>query len=224
MLYRIAGLMFFLPLGVLAVSPNSFAADCFIVGDEPIYRVSDCIDDYPAAQTLQKIFGSNYALVTDRKNGSILAVFLADGKSLPNQPTEVNERFEDSTQNADLIDQPAAFQPLEERRNISFPSPVPISDSDQMLDSIRSEGEIPAQFIISFGNYQVLYDLNEEETIISVLEREKPNLLDLLERQRQAVLEQPSEFSEKTLRMVEQGRNDLLNEDIILKSVLVLQQ
>ena len=78
--------------------------------------------------------------------------------------------------------------------------------------------------MVSFGEYQVLYDLGEGDTITGVLERERPNLLDLLDRQKQAILEQSTESSEKSLQMIEKGRSDLLNNDVVLKSVSVLQQ
>jgi len=191
-----------------------FAADCIIVGAESSYRIPDCVEN-SSIIAIQKILGSNYAIITDRKYGKILAVFLA----------ETSRKSDDANhQSQESADQPPLPQPAEQYQSIEFPFPISLSSAEQTLNDLRSQSVMPAQFMVSFGEYQVLYDLDERDTITSVLEKEKSNLLNLLDRQKQAILEQPSESAEKSLQMVEQGRSDLLNNDVILKSVSVLQQ
>ncbi len=201
--------------GVFGAVGNALAADCVIVGDNAVYRIAECIENQTSLPTIQRFLGSNYAIVTNRKDGKILAVFLAETSSKTN---DVHH------QDQEIANQPPLPQPAEQFQSIDFPAPIPLSSADQTLNDLWSQEVIPAQFMISFGEYQVLYDLGDGDTITGVLEREMPNLLDLLNRQKQAILEQPTESSEKSLQMVEKGRSDLLNNDVVLKSVSVLQQ
>jgi len=202
-------------LGVFGAISNALAADCVIVGDNAVYRIAECIENQTSLPAIQRFIGSNYAIVTNRKDGKILAVFLA----------ETNRNSDDSNhQDQESADQSPLPQPAEQFQSIEFPAPIPLSSADQTLNDLWSQEVIPAQFMVSFGEYQVLYDLGEGDTITGVLERERPNLLDLLDRQKQAILEQSTESSEKSLQMIEKGRSDLLNNDVVLKSVSVLQQ
>jgi len=217
--------LWILLFGVFGMIGNALAADCIIVGDSAVYRIAECIENQTNLPAIQRFLDSNYAIITDRKDGKILAVFLAE----TNRPWRASPSASRKTDNADHQDQETAEQsplpqPAEQYKSIEFPFPILLSSADRTLNDLRSQRVMPTQFMVSFGEYQVLYDLGEGDTIAGVMDREKHNLLDLLDRQKQAIIEQPSESAEKSLQMVEKGRNDLLNGDMVLKSVFVLQQ
>lgn len=215
MLYRFLAVLSFLILG----ATQALAADCIIVGTETSYRIPDCIDTQPTA-AIQKFLGSNYAIITDRKDGKILAVFLAEIGS----KSEIVSDAKNDEDDTDFSTAPSPSGEVERYKSIAFSEPISIFDAENTLDNLKSDGQIPARFIFAAGDYLMAYDLADGETIAEVLERETPNLLDLLDQQQKAVSERsPPELTQKNLQMIEQGRNALLNGDISLTAIEILQ-
>jgi len=215
MLYRLLAVLSFLIFG----ATQALAADCIIVGGESSYRIPDCLENSSIA-AVQKVLGSNYAIITDRKDGKILAVFLAENGSNP----EIVSVTKDDEDNQDFSEIPSPSGEIERLKSIAFPRPISISDAESALNDLKSDGQIPARFILAAGDYLMAYDLADGETISDVFEREKPNLLDLLDQQQNAVFEHSSlEFTQKSLQMIEQGRNALLNGDVSLTAIEILQ-
>lgn len=215
MLYRLLVVLSFLIFGATQV----LAADCIIVGGESSYRIPDCID-IQSSTAIQKFLGSNYAIITDRKDGKILAVFLAEYGSNP----EIVSGTKNDEEDMDFSEIPSPNGEIERFKSIAFSKPISISDAESALNDLKSDGQIPARFILAAGDYLMAYDLADGETISDVFEREKPNLLDLLDHQQKAVSERsPPEFTQKSLQMIERGRNALLNGDISLTAIEILQ-
>ena len=219
MLRRIVALILVAFSVFTAISSRALAADCIIVGAESSYRIPDCIENFPIT-AIQKILESNYAIITDRKDGKIFAVFLAEHGSKP----EIVSVAKDNEENQDFSEIPSPSGEIERLKSIAFPRPISISDAESALNDLKSDGQIPARFILAAGDYLMAYDLADGETISDVFEREKPNLLDLLDQQQNAVFEHSSlEFTQKSLQMIEQGRNALLNGDVSLTAIEILQ-
>lgn len=215
MLYGFLAVLSFLIFG----ATQAIAADCIIVGGESSYRIPDCIDTQPTA-AIQKFLGSNYAIITDRKDGKILAVFLAEIGS----KSEIVSASKDGEEDIDFSIVPSPSGEIERFKSIAFSEPISISDAENTLDNLKSYGQIPVRFILAAGDYLMAYDLADGETIAEVLERETPNLLDLLDQQQKAVSERsPPELTQKSLQMIEQGRNALLNGDVSLTAIEILQ-
>ena len=215
MLYRLLAVLSFLIFG----ATQAIAADCIIVGGESSYRIPDCIANSPIT-AVQKFLGSNYAIITDRKDGKILAVFLAEMSS----KAKITSDPKNGEENQDFSEIPPPSGEIERFKSIAFSKPISISDAENTLNELKSDGQIPARLIFAAGDYLMVYDLADGETIAEVFKREKPKLLDLLDQQQQAVLERsPPEFTQKSLQMIEQGRNALLNGEVALTAIDVLQ-
>ena len=215
MLYRLLAVLSFLIFG----ATQALAADCIIVGGESSYRIPDCLENSSIA-AVQKVLGSNYAIITDRKDGKILAVFLAEHGSKP----EIVSVTKDDEDNQDFSEIPLPNGEIKSFKSIAFSEPVLISDAENTLTDLKSSGQIPARFILAAGEYLMAYDLADGETIADIFEREKPNLLDLLDQQQKAVFDRsPPEFTQKSLQMIERGRNALLNGEIVVTAIDVLQ-
>lgn len=209
MLYRLLAVLSFLIFG----ATQALAADCIIVGGESSYRIPDCIANSPIT-AVQKFLGSNYAIITDRKDGKILAVIIA----------EMNNDSDDQDASAKPSDSAPIPQPLQEHQSINFPAPIPLSSADQAINELRSNGKALIKFTVAVGQFHRLYDINNDESVADVLRREEQNLLEFLEDQKRAAVESmPSEFLQRSLQVIEESRNALLDGNVVLTAVDVLQ-
>lgn len=231
---------------LLQISKKTYS---FVIEGDDSRRVTDSFDNLSLREAIERLLSYNYGFITDEQRENIVFVFLAsdngDRSSFPadnydirmhipcidrsiacsvnelKKPNHIKDysiEVADDLMVDDLLD---VRQASDSRRDISFPDSILIGFADQEINDIKDKGENPKQFIISFGDYQMLYDLQGNETIASVIEREKPHLLVMMEKNRSIALGYPEPDKEKNLIMIDRGLNALLQGEISLSAIIV---
>lgn len=230
---------------LLQISKRTYS---FVIEGEDGRRVTDSFDDLSPRKAIERLLSYNYGFITDKQRENIVFIFLASDNSdrssfsadnydmrmhIPcidrsiacsvDEFKKPNHIKDYSVEVADdlMVDELNVRQASDSRRDISFPDPVLVVFADQAINDIKAKGENPKQFIISFGDYQMLYDLQENETIASFIEREKPHLLVMMEQNRSMALSYPEPDKEKNLIMIDRGLNALLQGEINLSAIIV---
>ncbi|TAN58325.1 hypothetical protein EPN15_01450 [Patescibacteria group bacterium] len=137
--------------GVFGAVGNALAADCVIVGDNAVYRIAECIENQTSLPAIQRFLGSNYAIVTDRKDGKILAVFLAEHGSKPeiisvSKENEENQDFSEPEQlpsNRIIFNDPVLIENINSAISHSSTEIISITIvvGDQEITLERKDGE-----------------------------------------------------------------------------------
>lgn len=178
--------------------------------------ITDSFENLPPNKAIERLLSRNYGLVTDSDNSRVSLVFIASDQ----QP--IREATDDSPRSISM-DVPRGVAETTDtsskRKEITFEEPLLIGSNEFKEVERSTQGSVSVVTLIA-GSQEMIYDVPLGESIDSILERERPELVQNFQRYHEEISRLPqTDGTHKALADIDQFLGSLETNDVMVRRV-----